>query len=440
MSGDVVGLIAIGLMLFTIYMGMHIAVALILISFASIWLMLDPTLAVRMVASAANDSIQDSLYGVVPLFVLMGLLVSVCGVGKDTFDVAGWLLRKIRGGLGMATVGSNAAFAAITGVSIASAAVFSKIAVPEMMRHGHTSRFSVGVVAASSVLGMLIPPSLLLIIYGVLSEQSIGRLFIAGIVPGLLLAGFFCLLIVVLAKYFPGFVGEAGQPGREEQRQVEDETVGSLMRKGLPIVALILLVLGGIYTGIFTPMEAGAVGAFGAFVMTFLRRQLTARKLWRVLVETGHVSVSVLFLIVAASLYSRMLAMTGLPASLTGFMMGYGFGPLEFILIYIAIILVLGCVLDSVSILLIMVPIALPIAFSFGMDPIWFGIITIVAVEIGLITPPFGLSVYTVKASLDDQSISIKEVFLGVIPFVICMFVVLMVLVAFPWFSLVLIR
>ncbi|MCG6658938.1 TRAP transporter large permease [Halomonas campisalis] len=437
MSGEIVGLVAVALMLITIYVGMHIAVALILISFGSIWLMLDPTLAVRMVASAANDSIQDSLYGVVPLFVLMGLLVSVCGVGKDTFDVAGWLLRKIRGGLGMATVGSNAAFAAITGVSIASAAVFSKIAVPEMMRHGHTSRFSVGVVAASSVLGMLIPPSLLLIIYGVLSEQSIGQLFIAGILPGLLLAGFFCLLIVVMAKYFPGFVGQAGGA---DKALVEDESLGSLIRKGLPIVALIMLVLGGIYTGFFTPMEAGAVGAFGAFVMTFLRRQLTAKKLWRVLVETGHVSVSVLFLIVAASLYSRMLAMTGLPASLTDFMMGYGFGPLEFILIYIAIILVMGCVLDSVSILLIMVPIALPIAYSFGMDPIWFGIITVVAVEIGLITPPFGLSVYTVKASLDDQSISIKEVFLGVIPFVICMFLVLMVLVAFPWFSVALIR
>ncbi len=190
MSAMIIGLIAIASMLIAIYLGVHIAIALILISFVSLWLMLDPSLALRMVASAANDAIQDSLYGVVPLFVLMGLFVSVCGVGRDTFDVAGWLLRKIRGGLGMATVGSNAAFAAITGVSIASAAVFSKIAVPEMMRHGHTSRFSVGVVAASSVLGMLIPPSLLLIIYGVLAEESIGRLFIAGVMAaagGLLL-------------------------------------------------------------------------------------------------------------------------------------------------------------------------------------------------------------------------------------------------------------
>ncbi|XKE46868.1 TRAP transporter large permease [Halomonas organivorans] len=439
MSAILIGLIAIAAMLVAIYLGVHIAVALILISFVSLWLMLDPSLALRMVASAANDAIQDSLYGVVPLFVLMGLFVSVCGVGRDTFDVAGWLLRKIRGGLGMATVGSNAAFAAITGVSIASAAVFSKIAVPEMMRHGHTSRFSVGVVAASSVLGMLIPPSLLLIIYGVLAEESIGRLFIAGIIPGLLLAGCFCLLIVVLARFFPGFVGNADSLERHSD-EPSAETLASLLKKGAPILALILLVLGGIYSGVFTPMEAGAVGALGAFIMTLLRGKLSPSRFWRVLVETGHVAVSVLFLIIAASLYSRMLAMSGVPEQITSMMIGSGLGAVGFVLLYLLVILLLGCVLDSVSILLIMVPIALPISASFGMDPTWFGIITVVAVEIGLITPPFGLSVYTVKASLDDQSIALKEVFVGVIPFVLCMLFVLLILAAFPWLSLVLAR
>lgn len=439
MSAMIIGLIAIASMLIAIYLGVHIAIALILISFVSLWLMLDPSLALRMVASAANDAIQDSLYGVVPLFVLMGLFVSVCGVGRDTFDVAGWLLRKIRGGLGMATVGSNAAFAAITGVSIASAAVFSKIAVPEMMRHGHTSRFSVGVVAASSVLGMLIPPSLLLIIYGVLAEESIGRLFIAGVIPGLLLAGCFCLLIVVLARYFPDFVGNADslQQHPDEERA---ETLASLLKKGVPILALIVLVLGGIYSGLFTPMEAGAVGALGAFIMTLLRGKLTPSRFWKVLVETGHVSVSVLFLIIAASLYSRMLAMSGVPEQITHLMIGSGLGAVGFVLMYLLVILLLGCVLDSVSILLIMVPIALPISASFGMDPTWFGIITVVAVEIGLITPPFGLSVYTVKASLDDQNVALKEVFVGVIPFVLCMLCVLLILAAFPWLSLVLAR
>ncbi len=431
MSGIEISMLAVGLMLLLIYLGMHVGIALIVISFASLYLLRDADLASRMVAAAVNDSISDYLYGVVPLFVLMGMLVSVCGVGRDTFDVAGWLLRKLRGGLGMATVASNAAFAAITGVSIASAAVFTKIAVPEMVRHGHTARFSVGVVAASSVLGMLIPPSLLMIIYGILAEASIGSLFIAGIIPGLLLALMYCGLIFWMAGSWPIFVGKTSA----NPASVPSETFGSAMKKGAPIVSLILLVLGGLYGGFFTPIEAGAVGAFGAFVLALCRRRLTPAKLWRVLVETGHVSVAVLFLIMAASLYSRMLSLTGLPGAIGDFITGLGLGAYAFLLIYILVVLVLGCILDSVSILLIVVPIVVPIAQAFGMDLIWFGIVTIVAVEIGLITPPFGISVYTVKASLDDRSIGIRDIFVGVLPFVLCMLVALAILVAFPVLS-----
>jgi len=188
MSDLQIGAVAIVLMLAGIYFGMHIGVALIVSYFVSVWLVKSPEVAARFVAASANDAIRDYLFGVIPLFVLMGMLVSVSGVGRDTFDVFQWLMRRIRGGLGLATVAANAVFAAITGISIASASVFTKVAVPEMIRHGYTARFSVGVVAGSSVLGMLIPPSLLMIIYGVLAEESIGRMFIAGIVPGIALA------------------------------------------------------------------------------------------------------------------------------------------------------------------------------------------------------------------------------------------------------------
>lgn len=436
MSDLQIGVIAIGLMLAGIYFGMHIGVALIVSSFVSVWLVKSPEVAARFVAASANDSIRDYLFGVIPLFVLMGMLVSVSGVGRDTFDVFQWLMRRIRGGLGLATVAANAVFAAITGISIASASVFTKVAVPEMIRHGYNPRFAVGVVAGSSVLGMLIPPSLLMIIYGVLAEESVGRMFIAGIVPGLLLACGFSILIVGMAYLKPEMIGNLA-PAEDLEAA---ETVGSAIRKFLPIMALITLVLGGLYGGLFTPTEAGAVGAAGALVIALVRRSLTWRKFWNVLVETGFVSVSVLFLIIAASLYSRMLALTGMPAAVTEGITHLGMGPWAFLAAYLLIVLALGCIIDSVSIMLIMVPIVLPIAKTFGMDVVWFGVITVVAVEIGLLTPPFGVSVYTVKSALNDPRITVRDIFAGSFPFVLMMMLVLLVLIAFPFLSTALAR
>jgi len=430
MSGEEVGLLSIGLMLLCIYFGMHIGVALILVSFISVAILKDPFLAARMAAAAANDALQEYLFGVVPLFVLMGLLVSVSGVGRDTFDVCEWMLRKVKGGLGVATVAANAVFAAVTGISIASASVFTKVATPEMMRHGYTPAFSVGVVAGSSVLGMLIPPSLLMIVYATVAETSVGKMFIAGIVPGIVLALAFSFMIVALARLWPDYIGTTQAVGSDRV-----ETIDSASRKGIPILALIVVVLGGIYTGAFTPTEAGAVGALGALVIALMRRSVSLRRFWLMSVETGHVSVSVLFLVLAASLYSRMLALSGLPASIATLLGESGFGPYGFLTAYIVVVILLGCLIDSISIMLILLPIVLPVASSFGMDLIWFGVITVIAVEIGLITPPFGISVFAVKASLDDQSISLQEIFKGSFPFVLCMTATLIVLVLFPGLS-----
>ena len=428
-----IGIAAIVCMLAGIYFGMHIGIALIATSFVSVWLIKSPEVAARFVAASANDAIRDYLFGVIPLFVLMGMLVSVSGVGRDTFDVFQWLLRRIRGGLGLATVAANAVFAAITGISIASASVFTKVAVPEMIRHGYTPRFSVGVVAGSSVLGMLIPPSLLMIIYGVLAEESIGRMFIAGIIPGALLALGFCVLIVGMAWLVPHKVGTpealAGVGAGIE------ETPLSAAKKFVPILLLIALVLGGLYAGFFTPTEAGAVGAAGALTIALVRGRLTWRKLWQVLVETGFVSVSVLFLIIAAMLYSRMLALTGMPSAVTEGITHMGLGPWGFLFMYVLIVIALGCIIDSVSIMLIMLPIVLPIARAFGMDVVWFGVITVVAVEIGLLTPPFGVSVYTVKSAVNDPRITVRDIFAGSFPFVLMMVVVLFILAAFPSLS-----
>lgn len=435
MTGLEIGLIAVIVMLVLIYIGMHISIALMVVSFGAISALRNPDLAVRMVSAAANDSLSSYLYGVVPLFVLMGLLVVVSGVGRDTFDVFQHMFRRLRGGLGIATVGANSIFASITGVSVASAAVFTKVAVPEMVRHGYTTRFSVGVVAGSSALGMLIPPSLLMIVYGVLAEQSVGRMFVAGILPGITLAVCFCIAIFLIAYVWPTFMSQTPADTTDILPGDTKISVIDFIGKLIPIMALMTLVLGGLYSGFFTPTEAGAVGACGALILSLVKRRLNLKSFYQILGETGHVAVSILFLILAASLYSRMLALTGLPNSIAHWVTSLDLGVYQFLFVYLLVIILMGCIIDSVSIMLIVLPIVLPIATYFQMDLIWFGVITVVAVEIGLVTPPFGISVYTVKASLNDDSVPVKEIFKGVMPFFITMLVALAILTMFPAIS-----
>ncbi|MBP9785368.1 MAG: TRAP transporter large permease subunit [Giesbergeria sp.] len=439
MSPALIACASLVLMLALIWAGMHVAVVLAVVSFIGVWLIRgDPGIAANLLAQASSDAIASHIFGVVPLFVLTGFLVAHADIGKDAFEVANQLLRRLRGGLGIATVASNAVFAAITGVSIASAAVFTRVAVPEMLRFGYNPKFAVGVVAGSSVLGMLIPPSLLMILYGFLANQSVGDLFTAGIVPGLVLALAYALGIVVMSYVWPRSVYLGGAP------QPVDAMVlmpaGMLLRKMVPSVLMIVLVLGGLYAGYFTATEAGAVGAALALVIALLRGKITPRTLWSVLTETGHVTVSVSFLIICATIYTRMLAMSGMPQFLLESMTHAGLGATAFLMVYVLIVIALGMVVDSSSILLIVLPLMLPLAEQFGMNMIWFGVVTVVAVEIGLLTPPFGLSVYVIKSTLQDQSVSLGDIFRGTAPFTLMMFAVLLLLIFFPSISLVLLK
>lgn len=431
MSELEIGLVLIAVLLPLILMGMHIGIALIFLSFIGVWLVRDNfDLATRMVSLTVYGSVSNYLFATIPLFILMGLLVSASNVGKDTFDVADWALQKVRGGLGVATVASNTVFAAVTGISIASAAVFTRVAVPEMVRHGYRPTFAVGAVAGSSVLGMLIPPSLLLIVFGVLAEESIGRLFIAGLLPGLLMAFGFALMIMFVARFFPRLTfTEAHRSSNVERVQ---ETIGSASRKSLPIIALIALILGGLYGGVITPTEAGGVGAAGALLIALIKRRLDLPKFWQVLLETSYISVGILFLLIAAGMYSRMLTMAGIPMAVGDLIADLGLSMYGFIFAYIVLVLLLGMVLDSTSILLIIVPIAVPIANSFGIDLLHFGIITVIAVEVGLLTPPFGISAFTVKAALNDKNVGVEKVFLGSAPYVGVMLTVLTLIVFVP--------
>ena len=428
MSPVEIGSYGIVALIVLIIIGLPIGIGMLAVSFVGVAFIRNETVAVRMMAQTANDSLEEYLFAVVPLFVLMGLLVTVSHVGRDTFDVFQSLLRRLRAGLGVATVFANAVFAAITGISIASATVFSRIAVPEMRRHGYTNKFATGVVAGSSVLGMLIPPSLLMIVYAVLAEQSVGRMFLAGIGPGLLLSALFCVAILMLARLRGGFVFDA--PDQAEHAPTLAPL--TILLKALPIVFLMVLVLGGLYGGFLNPTEAGAAGAFGALVIALLRRSLDGKTFWRLLVETGQITVSVLFLILAATFFSRMLALSGVPRELAEYFLAGGIGPYGFLLLYLALIIALGCLIDSISIMLIVLPIALPIASAAGFDLIWFGVLTVVAVEIGLLTPPFGLSVYTIKSAMDDPDLRVGEIFAGAVPFILAMIAALALIILFP--------
>jgi tripartite ATP-independent transporter DctM subunit len=433
LSNIEIGIATIVFMLLLIFSGAHIAVTLIVLSFIGIWLIRhNPNVAIRSLALAADGSIKSYLFGVVPLFVLMGLLVDVADIGRDAFRVAAWLLQRVRGGLGMATVAASAVFASITGISIASAAVFARVAVPQMVANGYNKRFALGVVAGSSVLGMLIPPSLLLIIYAVLAEESVGGLFLAAIIPGLILAGAFGAVIYGMARLRPRMVMQSDQPP-----VVGDETVLSAFLKALPIIALVFIVLGGIYSGVFTPTEAGGAGAAAALLVALARRKLDWRSFWGVLVETGLISASILILIIAASMYSRMLTLSTIPMQITGLFDAAGLGLAGFLVIYVLIVLVMGMVLDSTSIMLVVLPLALPIVSTLDGNLIWFGVITVIAVEVGLLTPPFGLTVYVVKSTISDETTSLSDIFIGALPFVIVMLAVTFILAVFPALSLV---
>ncbi len=429
------GLVSVIAIVVFIYLGVYIPIALGVVSFVSIWLMRDNfELAMNLLKIAVGDSVMEYTFATVPLFTFMGLIVSKAGLGADIYDVMSSGFRRVKGGIGMATVGANAVFAAVTGSSIASASVFSRVSVPQMLHHDYNPRFAVGVVAGSSVLGMIIPPSAMLIIYSFVAEQSVGEMFLAGAVPGIILAVAYVAAIWVMGRLTPGFVG--GRPASDFAALAWAE----IAAKTLPILGLILLVLGGIYTGWLTPVEAGAAGSLAGLIIAMLRRRMTLKVFWEALLETGHITAAILFLITAASIYSRMLGLAGLPNELGELLSSGRSEFFQVMLVYVLLMLFLGTLLDTASIILIVVPLFLPLIEPMGLSLVWFGIITVVGAEIGLLTPPLGISCFVIKATLDDDRIALKDVFIGALPFAAVMLAVLILLINFPGLSLAILR
>ncbi len=433
-----IGIASVVIILLLIYTGIHVAVALGVVSFIGVWVIRGSAdVAISLLTAATQDTIEHAVFANIPLFALMGIVASEVGLGSDVYRVANQIFQRVKGGLGMATVAANALFASITGSSIASASVFTRIAVPEMRRFGYTRQFSVGVVAGSSVLGMLIPPSSMLIIYAIVAEQSVGHMFIAGFIPGIVLAAAFIICIFILTRLTPKFVTETGRFG--ESISDEDLSAAEIFKLLTPVAFLVILVLGGIYTGWFSPEEAGAAGSAGALGIGLLKRRLSWQGFWRVLVETGHITAAILFLIITASMYSRMLGFAALPTLFSDWLTGLGWGMTGLMTIYVILMVLLGTIIETASIILIVVPLFLATVEALGGNLIWFGIVTVIGAEIGLLTPPLGISCFTIKSTIQDRSITLSHIFAGASPFAFVMLLVLILIVAIPQLSLVLV-
>jgi C4-dicarboxylate transporter DctM subunit len=440
MVGYEVALVTLLAMLILIYLGMYVPIVLALLSFVGVVLIRgDVNVAINLLVQTASKGIQDFLFGAIPLFVLMGALVGVADLGRDAYQVANVAFRRLRGALGIATVAANALFVAIHGSSIASASIFSRIAVPAMLTYDYNRRFAVGVVCGSSVLGMLIPPSVLLIVYAVLAEQSVGDMFIAGILPGLVLAAVFCIGILGAGYLWPDLV-QSLEARRMHTDTAEDLTRRQIVEKLVPLVVLSGILVVGIYGGVYTPTEAGAAGAFAALIVTLWRRKLTLASFWRILVETGHITAAILFLVISGMMYSRMLAMSGLPSQISEWVMGMNAGFALLITWYVILMLFLGTLMDAISVMLITVPLFIGVLRPFGIDLVWFGIVTTIGVEIGMIHPPMGISAFVVKASLHEYRFTLWDIYMGAWPFAIAMLLVLALVIVVPEISTILVR
>jgi C4-dicarboxylate transporter DctM subunit len=375
-----------------------------------------------MVASTATEALRDFNFAVIPLFMFMGEFIGRTRAIDDIYVAINRGVRRLPGRLAIATVLGNAVFSFVTGVSIASAATFSRIAYPPMKAMGYQQSFSLGAVAGSSCLGMLIPPSVLMIVWGILTEQSIGHLFLAGVLPGFLIVTLFIIYIILVAKFRPNLVGGASPAESEadariaEQAGIEVRPTVTVLISFVMIIGLVVFVLGGIWFGLFTPTEGAGAGAAMALLFAFARG-MGWRQMFDAIFAVGRTSAPILLLLFTAALYSRALAMTGLANAVQDMFRESGMTPFMVLVVMILVWFVLGMVIDSISIMLLTVPIFAPLAVSLGYDPIGFAIVGILAIEAGLLTPPFGLLVFTVKVAVQDDAVSIASIFRGAAPY-----------------------
>lgn len=426
MSSELIGVVGIFVLFVLLAMRLYIGMAMMVVGFVGTGLLIGWQPSLDLLGLLPMDESTSYNLSVIPLFILMGQFAFISGISTDIYNTAYKWIGHLRGGLAMATVVACAFFSAVSGSSLATGATMGMVAIPEMLKYKYDPSLATGCVAAGGTLGILIPPSIGFVIYGILTEQSIGKLLMAGLLPGILLSSLFIIAIIIICAVKPE-MGPHGPtvPWSGRFRSLSG-TWGMLL--------LFLLVIGGIYTGIFTPTEAAGIGAFGALIICGLKRKLSWSGSVQCLSETGKMTAFIFLIIIGAAVFSYFLALTGLPASLSAFMTGL---PLPRGVILLAIILVymiLGCVMEVYSIMILTLPIIFPIIVALEFDPIWFGVIMVIVLEIGLITPPIGLNVFVLKGAAPD--IPVETIFKGIWPFFGMAILAMILLALFPQIAL----
>ncbi len=425
MSPELIGAISIAALIILIFLRIWIGVCMVLIGFIGYGLLGSWDHALLHAGLEPYSNIAFYPITVIPLFILMGAVVSNTGVASDLYQTAYTWIGRLRGGLAMSTVVACAGFAAICGSSAATAATMGKVALPEMKKYNYDDKLASGAVAAGGTMGILIPPSMGFILYGILCEVNIGKLFMAGIIPGILEAIFYMVTIWIMCKWKPTM----GPPAEGTTFKAK-----IISLKGTwAMLALFILVMGGIYRGIFTPTEAGSIGAFGAIVISFIGRKLTWTNLRGSVVETAQTTAMIVFMIVGAFMLMRFLAISQLPWAIGDFVAELPVSPMWVLLAIIIMYIILGCFLDIYAAIILTVPIIYPVVLALGFDVVWFGVIMVRVMEMGLVTPPMGMNVF-ILASVSD--VPIGTIFRGIIPFVIADVAHVALLVAIPSLSL----
>ncbi len=415
-------LVLFGLMLLRVPVGM----AMGLVGVSGYAYIAGPGPALKLIGQSSMRTVTDYTFGVIPMFMLMGAFVSVSGVSRELFRAANAFIGHMRGGLGVATVLACGGFAAICGSSVATAATFSSVAYPEMRRFGYPQSFSTGVIAAGGTLGAMLPPSTVLAVYAILTQQDIGKLFMAGIVPGLLAMLMYVITIMIIVRVRPDWLP------RGESKSWSERFLG-LKDVWAPLV-LFMFVIGGLYGGFFTPTEAGGVGASGAFLLGVLRGKLDRAGIREALLSATRTSAAVFTVLIGALLFGYFLTITQVPQKLTEMLTGLGIGRYGVLAMIMVMYLVLGCLMDAMAMIILTVPIIYPVILQLGFDPIWFGVIIVMTVELGLIHPPVGMNVFVIKSVVKD--VSFTTIFKGVIPFVVTDLLRLVILISFPIIAL----
>jgi C4-dicarboxylate transporter, DctM subunit len=426
MHGDLVALIGFIALFALMLLRVPVGMAMGLVGVAGFGYLSGSGPALKIVGHTSMRTVTDWNFAVVPLFLLMGSFATTSGMSRELFRAANAFLGHLRGGLGIATIAACGGFAAICGSSVATAATFSRVAYPEMRRFGYPQSFATGVIAAGGTLGIMIPPSTVLAVYGLITEQDIGKLFVAGIVPGLIAVLMYMATISIIGYARPGFL-PAGKAAAWRERL-------RAMRDVWATLLLFLFVIGGIYGGLFTATEAAGMGAGGAFLIGIARGRLSRQDILRSLLEATRTTAAVFTVLIGAILFGYFLTITQTPQTVTAFLTGLGLGSYGVLALIMLMYLVLGCLMDALAMIILTVPIIFPVIKELGFDPIWFGVIIVMTVELGLIHPPVGMNIFVIKSVVEDAKIA--TIFYGVLPFIATDILRLILLIALPGLAL----